>query len=281
MLLERDDTRPPVFERTHYFANAPVRLVDGTMVAASELADRIYNSEIGQAMLDQPLRYAAKYGYDRDAMIHDNGYDLCPIGHQWELPYHTAKVLEVEMQEGTLYGSLSDEELGLLMFALQIHDMGESIHDSIEAAGFTIVGDIPAGFKTEEDRINEATIRKFMYETFFADVDPAVIKRVEAIISHQDASILHELFEAGHLAQTLETSDFAYHSLARERWYMEGDVITVSSDDGSRMSGLLGIAREAYCFIQTDVKKYSHFSYIRAAAERADNLRFPKYSLYS
>ena len=279
MLLERDRTRPPMFERIHSFADAPVPLKNGSKTSARELAHRIYESELAVGMLDQPFRYSVRYGYDREDMRNDNGHDVCPIGHQMELAYHTGKVLEAEIDEGSIYGSLPDEEIGILMLTCMIHDIGESTHPVLEAAGLKPVGDIPSGLKSDENRTHEAAIRKFMYEMFFADVDTQVIERIEAIISHRDDSVLHELFEAGHLAQTIETSNFAHYSLARERWYREGEVIDISTADGSQLSGLLGIARVVYACVQNDISKYSHFSYIRTAAAQAKELRYPKHTI--
>jgi len=279
MLLERDTTQPPIFERTHPFADALVPLKSGAKVSARELAHRIYESELGVDMLDQPFRYFVRYGYNREDMRNDNGHDVCPIGHQMELSHHIAKVIEAAIEDGTVYGALSNEEMGILMLAAMIHDMGESTHPLVEAAGLEPIGDIPSGLKTDNDRQREVAIRDFMYKTFFADVDDQVIQRVEAIISHNDETILHDLFEAGHLAQTIETSNFAHHSLARERWYREGEIIDITTEDGSRLSGLLGIARVVHTHVQNDIKKYSHFSYIRMVATQADMLRYPKHTV--
>jgi len=245
------------------------------------LAARLYNDEIGRAMYEQPFRYAVRYGYDREDMRTDLGHDLCPIGHQMELPYHTAKIIEVERAEGTIYGSLPDEEVGVLMFVDMIHDAGESTHATIAAAGLKPIGDIPAGLKTEENRDHEAAIRRFLYDRFFSDVDEQIIEQVEAIISHKDDTILHELFEAGHLAQTLETSNYAHFALARENWHRTGEVIDPITEEGSRLSGLLGVARVVYAHVKDDIGKYSHFGYIRQLGEQADLLRQPSHQLFN
>lgn len=279
MLLEKSPSQPSPIERIHDYVNMPVRLKDGTSLSAINLANRIYKSDIGTAMIDQPLRYAARFNYNREDMQNDLGHDVCPIGHQMELPYHIGKVIEAEIKEGSIYGSLSDEEMGILMLAALVHDMGETTHAAIKEAGLTPVGDIAAGLKTDEDRKHEAEIRKFCYDLFFNDVDESVINRVEAIISHKDDSILHDLFEAGHLAQTIETSNYAHHALSQEHWNKNGEVIDVTSKDGSRLSGLLGIARVAYRFDAENIKKYSYFSHIRTITNQADELRSPKHSL--
>lgn len=279
MLLERNATHPPVFERSHPLTDSPVRMKDGSTISAEKLARRFYDSPIGQAMYDQPLRYTTNFGYDQEDMRHDLGHDLCPIGHQMELPYHAGKVIEAEEAEGTIFAPRNQEEAGIVMLTALLHDCGEATHEMISEAGLTPVGDIPAGYKTTEDRANEAAVRAFIWETIFHDVDPAVVERMEAIIAHKDTTYLHDLFEAAHLVQTLETSNFAYYRLAEERWSREGEVIDIAQDDAIRFSGLTGIARVAYLTAQKDVKKYYHFAHVRSVADNATAMRYPKHQL--
>jgi hypothetical protein len=101
---------------------------------------------------------------------------------------------------------LSDEEAGLLVFTGSIHDIGESMHPVIEAAVGSTVGDIPAGEKTTENRRVEKAVREFIYENVLPDVAPKVIERAEAIIAHQDDTILHEIFEVAHNMQSHVTA---------------------------------------------------------------------------
>lgn len=252
---------------------------DGSTISAEKLAERFYTGFIGQAMYDQPLRYTTNFGYEREDMRHDLGHDLCPIGHQMELPHHIAKIIEAEQTEGSLFGSLSDEEIGIVMLACLLHDSGETTHPAITQAGLKPVGDIPAGCKTPEDRQNETAVRQFLWEAIYADVDPVVMERVEAIIAHQDNTHLHDLFEAGHLAQTLETSNFAYHRLMSERWHREGEVIDLRRDDAARLSGLLGIMRVVHASAQKHIPQYEHLVYIRTIANESAALRYPEHRL--
>ncbi len=247
------------------------------MMSAEKLAQRFYDSDIGRSMYDQPLRYSANFGYEREDMHYDLGHDLCPIGHQVELPYHVAKIIEAEHREGSVFGSLSEKEIGILMFTSLLHDIGEATHPAITAAGLVTVGDIPAGCKTPEDREHEAAIRQYLWETIFDDVDPQIIERTEAIIAHRDKTHLHDLFEAGHLAQTLETSNFAYHRLADEYWHREGEVIDMMNDETVRFSGLLGIARVAFLSSQKDMMRYYHLIHVRTVIDHSIALRYPKH----
>ncbi len=103
--------------------------------------------------------------------------------------------------------------------------------------------------------------------------------RVEAIISHNDTTILHDLFEAAHALQTAETADFAQHRLSEEVWYRNGDTIDPVAEDGSRLSALLGISRIAYDFCKPDLERYSYLAKVREAYEQADRLRSSEHAL--
>lgn len=279
MLMERAAYKPLPFERTHELTKAPIRLKDGSTLSAAEIADRFYSSEFGLAMSEQPLRYVARFGYDRDSMNDDLGHDLCPVRHQVELAYHVGEVLEAEINNGTLYGSLADEEIGIVMLASMLHDIGESTHPAIIAAGLNPVGDIPAGSKTDQNRADETAIRNFFYELLLGDVDDDTIRRIEAIISHSDKTLLHDLFDAGHVVQTVETTNFAYHTLANERWYRNGEVIDINHPDSERISGLLGIARVPYQRSLHELQEYSYFSHVREIYEKSEVLRNPRHQL--
>lgn len=279
MLMNKAETQPPTFERVHNVMHSPVRMKDGSYMSAADLAQRFYDSEIGLSMPDQPLRYTGNFGYDREDMRNDIGHDLCPIGHQMELVYHLGNILDAEDEASSLYSSISNERRGIVSFAVMTHDIGEAMHPSIEKAGLTVVGDIPAGKKTPADRRNETAVRMFLYETCFADVDDSVMDRIEAIIAHQDTSVLHELFEAAHQVQTIETSNFAYHALSREYWYANGETIQLSNDDGARLSGLLGMSRVVLERQLQDAESLIHLSHVRHVIDKARMLREPEHRL--
>lgn len=177
---------------------------DGSPISVHELRERFFTSEYGEHMYGQALRFSQRYGYDRTLMRQDLGGDVCPVGHQYELTEHLQIILDGEQAAGSLF-QLSEQEQAILAFTCSIHDIGECEHPDLITAGLTPVGDIPAGGKTDVDRANEAAVRTFFYDQFYSDIDPAIIERVEAIIAHKDTTILHELFEAAHELQTLDT----------------------------------------------------------------------------
>ncbi len=134
MLRERRTEHPPLFERVHSLADSPILLKDGSLASANQLAERFYTSEIGSSMPDQPLRYVGRFGYDRDAMLEDLGHDLCSIGHQKELAFHLGEIIEREMSDETLYGSMDEKDIAIVMLAALVHDIGEATHPLIEQA---------------------------------------------------------------------------------------------------------------------------------------------------
>jgi hypothetical protein len=281
MLLRAPDYLPEARERYHRVMDAPVRMADGSTQSAARLAQRFFESEYGQSMLDQPYRYDANFGYDRDDMIFDNGLDHCPIGHQRELPYHFGKLLDQEDADKTVLSAISDCDRGVLALAMFKHDNGESTHDSLITAGFTVVGDIPAGNKRQIDRENEAKIRNHFDAKFLSDVHPDTLAQMEAIISHEDKTLLHDYFEAAHAAQTFETSNRAHYRLNEEVWHRVGAVIDVTIDnkESARLSGLLGISRVVYSRSFDGLKEYSYFGYIDNLVRETDALRNPSHRL--
>ena len=189
-----------------------IPMTDGSTASVHELRERFFTSQYGAYMYDQDLRFSGRYGYDRSLMKHDLGEDVCPVGHQYEITEHLQNTLDGEKAADPLF-QIPDQEKAIVAFACSIHDIGECEHPDLAAAGITTVGDIPAGNKTNTDRVNESTVRQFFYTQFYSDVDPAIIERVEAIIAHKDNTILHELFEAAHELQTLDTVSRAEKAL--------------------------------------------------------------------
>lgn len=273
MYKEASKNKPPVFERTHDLVKSPVRMKDGSTISAHELAARFFDNDFGVEMSKQPLRYDQDFGYSRGSMTKDLGYDVCPVGHQMELAYHVGTIIEAERANQTILSALSDEEIGILMLASMLHDIGESTHPDIALAGLNLVGDIPAGRKTDQNRIDEANVRDFFYKNLFDDVDSSVIERIEAVISHTDTTYLHDIFDAAHVVQTIETTSFAYSALAREQWHKEGEIVDPSSQNGARLSGLLGIARIPYENSLKELDDYSYLLHVQKIREDSNSLR--------
>ena len=65
----------------------------------------------------------------------------------------------------------------------------------------------------------------------------------------------------------------------REELHKNGDIIDITSDNGMRKSGHLGIARIPYESLKDELKAYTHFEYVRRVAAEAEQLRNPKHKL--
>lgn len=252
-------------ERYHPLMSSPIPMVDGSYEPADQLASRAHDSVYGQHMRDeQPLRFAQRYDYaDRSTMLDELGADLCPIGHQKELGWHMAQVIEKQRLFDPTF-SLNDGEAAILMFTCQIHDMGEMTHEEVLAVTGAVVGDIPAGKKTPQDRVVEKNVRTFLYDTFYPDVDPAVIERAEAIIAHEDDTSLHELFEAAHEAQTLETTLRARDISEELGWFDAHDIMPLVDNSNGRARAALGMGR---LVLRDHMSKFEYFDNYHHMAE--------------
>ena len=280
MLQINPEAKASPTERTHTITESPVLMADGSTQNASLLAKRFYSSSYGLEMRSQPLRYSVNFGYEPNAMVSDIGYDVCPVGHQVELAFHLGRIIDEEQSAQTFYGALDEHDLGTLALACLVHDIGESTHADLLKLGYTTVGDIPAGCKTQTDREHEAAIRQFFYSELFSDVSPEIIERVENIINHKDDSHLQDLFEAAHILQTFETSNNAHQKLAELVWYKNGEPFDISNAVDSRASGLLGIARVSALQSFKELESYRYFAAIDAMLTASKKLRYPQHQLF-
>lgn len=200
-------------ERCEPIISAPVNTMAGH-VGADKLWARFFESPYGTQMDEQPYRFAHDFGYDRTAMVNDLGMDVLPRDHQLETGLYVTYLLEAEL---TTNGALPIEQndIGVVVLAALLHDIGESTHPEI-ASEINVVGDIPFGRKTDQDRKNEAAVRAYLYKQLYPDIRPEVLDSIESIISHIDTSELHDIFEAAHCLQTVDTAIRAQVAFERE-----------------------------------------------------------------
>ncbi|HEY0965379.1 MAG TPA: hypothetical protein VGE13_02765 [Candidatus Saccharimonadales bacterium] len=243
--------------------NAYVYTNEGVPVLVSDLTYRVHNSDYGLYMDSQDLRFWENFGYHRPTMLADLGSDLHPIGHQNETARHLSLVIENEPDL-----CLSPEEIGTLALASRMHDMGESMHPRIAERTGAVVGDIPAGKKTDNQRLIEMRVRRYVYDQLLPDVHQDIIDRVELIIAHHDETILHELFEVAHELQTFDTAKRAKSKWEEGIFHHHGQVMHIQSDDGGRTSGLLGLHRAVFMRSGiTLLKSYSHYNHVQSVLE--------------
>lgn len=212
LLMKSYDSPMPfteISERYHPLMDAPVKLSDGTIVSAMSLADRAYQHEwFGAQLRTQVPRFAFLFE-SNDRIVEYLGKDADPIGHMYELAFHAARVIEHENEP------IDEKDRGVLMLALLVHDMDETMHPQIENACGGVTGDIRAGGKTPSDKELQSKIRDTFYRTVLYDVPQNTHRRVEAIISHEDKTHLGELYEACHDFQAFETTQHAKTTLTK------------------------------------------------------------------
>lgn len=197
---------------------SPVPTASGPL-GSDVLWQRYFLSPYGVYMDDQPYRFSQDFGYDRQAMLEDMGMDVLPRDHQMQTGMFVAWILDREYDVSGNY-PITTEERGIVILAALIHDMGETMHPEILEEVGAVVGDIPYGRKTDDDKTVEKAVRAALYTKLYADVSPDVIAQVEAIISHEDATVLHDIFEAAHCVQAFNTAvhtgvNWARHSTAQ------------------------------------------------------------------
>ena len=198
-------TATPDEERLTNLLSSPVAMADGGTTGADLLWFRYWSSPYGEFMDKQPYRFAQHFGYEENLMIADLGIDVLPRDHQMETGLFVCWILDKEFEESGTYPIMLDD-IGIVLFAAFIHDSGESLHPEIAEEVGAVVGDIPYGHKTDEDRRVEAAVRRALYSRLYPDVDTGILERVEGIISHKDTTSLHDLFEAAHSLQAFVTS---------------------------------------------------------------------------
>jgi hypothetical protein len=216
-----------------YFS-ATVPSVFGDEIRVDELFKRMARSPYGQHIRTQPLRFAKpEHVFDREKKKELLEMDVDPLLHQFETGLFAARILKHQKDttgewplhyDGT---PMTREEVGISILTPFGHDMGEVTEDSIKEAmeilseelnkEIRVVGDIPYGEKTEEDRENESHVRIEIFKRRLPDVAPEVLCRMEQLIYHGEESVLHDLFEAEHIVQNFNTAYLAEKAAATEQ----------------------------------------------------------------
>jgi len=251
---------PSVSERYDPLMDAPVAMKNGSSMSSMLLADRSFQHELyGKQLAKQLPRFSFQFP-DNKNIIKNIGPDADTNGHMYELAYHVANFL----RENNVL--LSNEDRGILMFAVMIHDNDETMHRQINYACGGVVGDRKAGAKTEVDRRNQKAIRQYQYRDIFSDVSSSIITQVEDIISGDDETLLGAIYRYAHEVQSLETTYIAEQTLvddAYENKEKDG-LITMSSEvrasilnklnTRTRKLGEFGVKNVQHSYLQKQVR---------------------------
>lgn len=176
-------------------------LVGGDRQEYLTLFSAYANSEYGRHHREQPLRYEAAFGcYERPGMLRDLGRDVHPLGH---MP--ATEQAFVDLMKQRYSPSFMDVHTGRVV--AMVHDMGECTHPQIIQQVGAVVGDIPQGEKTEQQRATEMDVWDFLADRLLRGRLPdAQLDRVRRLVFHQEGSDrfdLHAALEAAHDTNTL------------------------------------------------------------------------------
>ena len=211
-------TNLEIDERSQF--GAPVWGSPDKTISVLKLRERFRATDVRNEFIQQTPRFTQRFPIPKEKAIEYIGNDACPEMHQFDLAdRHFLPLIEAERQAGTLFYPTSEDDRSLGYFVCSFHDLGEPEHLSLIEAGLTPVGDLPAGTKTEQNRIDEKRVLEFIFRTNFGDIDPAFLERAIAIITHKPLpgdEFLHDLFQAAHDFQTLETTRIAAATAERQ-----------------------------------------------------------------
>jgi hypothetical protein len=175
----------------------PIQHAAGREIYLGCFRDYLSSAE-GAHQLGQPLRYGRFGDYGRSAIVADLGDDLDPVLH---MPVTEATFLRLASDEGDEISPRDVYEGGLTLIS---HDIGENTHDRFVTQFGSVVGDIPQGCKTDEDRRVEGLIWDDLFAKYFGVALPANRhQRIKELVTHQEDSDLHHALEAAHDTNSL------------------------------------------------------------------------------
>jgi hypothetical protein len=177
-------------------------------ITYDDLFDMYANSAIGIHHATQPPRWS-QYGVSDGALHSVIGLDAHPLSHM--IDTHNLAV-EVAARESVNMShlQLTSRELAVLRTAMLLHDMGENTHpDFANTCG--VVGDIPFGLKTDEQRATEAAVRKIIWDNKYHFFLPEDFRaEAEAVINHTGNTRVVKTAQAAHTLGALEAAAQAY-----------------------------------------------------------------------
>lgn len=155
-------------------------------------------SEYGIYQRGQQLRYEVAFGcYDREQMVLDLGDDVDPVDHMLA----TERTFVELMQ---LVKGASPEDIHIGRLAALVHDIGECMHPSLVKKCGAVVGDIPHGKKTPEQRAAEMNVwDTLMSECHGKRLSESDTLQMRQIVTHEAKKELGEPFDAAHDTNSL------------------------------------------------------------------------------
>jgi hypothetical protein len=248
-------------------------MYDGVAVQPLELWTRYAESPHGQFHATQPLRYHQHYSYEpREQFLADLGDDVHPVRHM--LYTHTEitiPFLQAQYAADPTFERFDAIQEVQLLTAAALHDLGEcTAIDIKENVGYAL-GDVAYGEMADDHKTREKTIRNYLFDTYFEDMPPNLLKRVDEIDLRETSDICVEAFEVierlGYFILSRRAADIVIKSKPRT---------AVSTGPKFRQSNRIAqLARLAtivghghYAFLRS---KQDKFAYIKPALDRLVN----------
>ncbi len=216
-------------------------------------------SEYGQYHAQQPLRYS-RWSYDREQMLAELGPDVHPLEH-------------MAVAERTLRGlrqfdasdRWSPSESYISSVQALTHELGECAHPALIEICGKVVGDIPYGQKTDEDRRAEAKVWRTMFTTHYPEAPDYLADRLEALVTHQEDSYTHHALEVAHSTGFLRTGLRAGRVALRER--------AAGTAASERLEKLGRMAVTVTSTVAPKIQQYTaDFAYVDAVWAKAEPL---------
>ena len=166
-----------------------------------ELYGRYEASELGRHHFEQPLRYAVDFGYGtRRQMLTDLPPDIHPVTHM-EINHRDLSALLMRyvcIDTAGILHDLTPEDIIAGRFASLVHDTGENTSELLIARCGAVVGDIPHGKKTPEDKAKERNVLETVMDMEYRDLPEWLLQRSVNIITHTEQSLIHAWYEISH-----------------------------------------------------------------------------------
>lgn len=158
---------------------------DGAELSPHELFESYSKSEYGQFHALQTPRYGQEKLYfyaDRDLFIAELGDDVHPTRHMLFTHDEIVVPLLNEQRQHSRVPQFSSKQENEMRTAAITHDLGECTHPKIaETLDITLVGDMPYGTYSTDDKKIEEDIREHVLATILPSIPASLRERIHAI----------------------------------------------------------------------------------------------------
>ncbi len=168
----------------------------GAIKTYESLYSRYAQSDFGRFHATQPLRYSQNFGYEPGQMLADLGDDVHPVRHMWHTEQNVLRpfLLSQNTHRDRDFEYIVPEQVAALRSGVLLHGIGECEDPRIKQAIGLSVGDKFYETRTQQDNLNEAKVRRYLYDQLFQDVNADFIGSAEDIIAGSRDHFLEQAF---------------------------------------------------------------------------------------